>query len=242
MFNEYENTLRKIILLVLGENPESYKISQDRILKWKEKKDIKLTNQKPTINESRIIYFSDFYDLVTIITKNWDKFQPVLLNKKRFEIFFAEIESCRNEIAHGREITSYQDHLLKGITLDLKSLLTVYYNKNQMITDYFIRILKVSDNLGNIWEDSVSSKKVTLREGDYYELIIDAHDPKSREIEYELRTVAGFSLKQKSNRFNFTIPKLLISQSTSLICIASTPSSDYTNQDILSFRLIVLPK
>lgn len=242
MFNEYENTLRKVILLVLGENPESYKISQDRILKWKEKQDIKLTNQKPTINESRIIYFSDFYDLETIVTKNWDKFQPVLLNKKRFEVFFAEIESCRNEIAHGREITSYQDHLLKGITLDLKSLLTVYHNKNQMITDYFIRILKVSDNLGNIWENSASSKKVTLREGDYYELIIDAHDPKSREIEYELHTLAGFSLKQKSNRFNFTIPKLLISQSTNLICIASTPLSDYTNKDTLSFRLTVLPK
>ncbi len=123
MIYEYENTFRRLILLIIGEDVISYKISQDRILKWTEKRDTESRKTKGVLFEDRLIYYSDFYDLKSIITKNWELFLPILHDKKRFEIFFNVLEHLRNNIAHGRTLTLSQEHLLTGITLDLKNLI-----------------------------------------------------------------------------------------------------------------------
>jgi hypothetical protein len=186
MINEYENLLRTIILEFLGDNPSEYKISDERINKWKEKKDIEVKKSKGICLENRLIYYSDFYDLKTIINKNWELFSLVFLNKKRFEVFFEELENYRNSAMHGRSLTKSQNLILEGILLDQKNLKTIYHNKNKMKEDYFIQITKVSDNIGNIWSETGKSNKPILRVDDEYELLVEATDPLDREIIYEL--------------------------------------------------------
>jgi len=243
---EYENSLRRLIIKLIGEKDDApFKISEDRINKWKEKREIELKKNKGILIENRILYYSDFYDLNTIISKNWELFAPILLNKKRFEIFFNEIELFRNSVAHGRTLTLSQDNLLSGITSDLKNLITVYHNKNEMKDDFFIQIIRVSDNLGNIWDGELGGRpQPTLRVGDDYELTIDANDPKNRKISYELSLFASpkFRMKQDTHRFNFCIPNEMIGKNTYLIASASTPESEYENHEIMEITLTVLPK
>jgi hypothetical protein len=241
MINEFENILREIIIYKLGLNPISYNITQDRIEKWNEKN--KIDNKRnPNIKENRIIYYSDFYDLKTIILKNWEVFLPVFLDKKRFEVFFDELERYKNTIAHGRELLKSQKLLLEGILLDLKNIKAIYHNKNEMKDDYFIRINKVSDNLGNIWTSSINHCKKPLRVGDNYEKIIKAVDPKNREIEYEIFMSPKFRITQKNNHINFEIKQELISSLVSLSVIARTPNSECKNQTQFSIVYTIIPK
>jgi hypothetical protein len=242
--NEYENTLRRLIINIIGADDNSdYKISEERIIKWKEKREIEIKKNKGLSFENRILYYSDFYDLKTIINKNWNLFLPILNNKKRFEIFYKELENYRNTKAHGRNLTRSQNLLLEGILIDLKNSITIYHNKNEMKEDFFIRIVKMNDNLGNIWDPNLKGKKPFLRVGDNYELIVEANDPKDRVISYRIFTLGlGLNINQESNRFNIKLENKLVGENTHLYVQAITPSSEYKNEATKVITITVLPK
>lgn len=243
MISEYENTLRALIIHFIGATDSAdYKISDDRIAKWKERREVEFKKSKGVSCEARILYYSDFYDLKTIVAKSWEKFHPVLHDKKRFEVFFDELENYRNTTAHGRNLTLSQESLLKGILLDLKNKITVYHNKNEMKEDFFIRISRVNDNLGNVWEFPSLTPKAVLRVGDEYELFIEANDPKGRNISYKILTSEGFLMEQTSNRFNFTITNDLVGPSVRIYINAFTPESEYKNEAGMAIALTILPK
>jgi hypothetical protein len=242
MINEYENLLRTIILEFLDEDVAKYKVSEDRISKWVEKKDAETKKNKGISLEKRLIYYSDFYDLKNIILKNWEIFLPVFLNKKRFETFFDEIENFRNTVMHGRTLTKSQNLILEGILLDTKNLKTIYHNKNEMKDDFFIRIDRITDNLGNMWNDKEFPDYPMLRVGDEYEILVEATDPKGREIEYEIYSSGALNMIQKENRFNFTIEQNMVDKHRSILISAKTPNADYKNVALFSISITVLPK
>ncbi|PLX05309.1 MAG: hypothetical protein C0594_07865 [Marinilabiliales bacterium] len=244
MIFEYENTLRRIIFHLLGSSDETdYKVSPDRIEKWKEKRETETKKQKGILAENRLLYFSDFYDLNTIINKNWELFKPLLHDKKRFEIFFSEVEKIRNTIAHGRSILHSQECLLTGILHDLKNMITIYHNKNEMKEDYFVQIVRVTDSLGNEWADNqgMLNNKPILHVGDNYEIIIEAHDPRNRKIKYSVSDINGFKIEQEESHFNINISKELISQHQIIIVEAKTDEPEYENRDSIHFAITVLP-
>ncbi|MDB5202790.1 MAG: hypothetical protein JWQ27_2199 [Ferruginibacter sp.] len=242
MIGEYENTLRRLIIDILGgEDSVNYKVSVERIEKWKERREIEVKKNKGVNFENRILYYSDFYDLKSIILKYWELFVKVLHDKKRFEVFYSELENYRNTIAHGRNLTLSQENLLKGIVLDLKNQITIYHNKNEMKEDFFIRIIKINDNLGNIWDSILANPNPTLRVGDDYELTIEANDPKGRKMAYKIFTLGNFRIEQNSNRFNFKISNSLVGKNATLYVTAFTPESEYKNEAIIMIGLTVLP-
>ncbi|MCF4100043.1 hypothetical protein L1I30_00045 [Gillisia sp. M10.2A] len=242
--NEFENNLRLIITDVIGSNDNTnYKVSDKRIQSWKEKRETERKKYKEVLIENRILYFSDFYDLKTIIHKNWEKFSDILGEKKRFETFFDEIEKYRNTLAHGRRLTTSQENLLNGITSDLKNAITVYRNKNEMIEDFFIRIINVSDNLGNSWPEKLSKRaQPQLRVGDEYELIVDANDPKDRGIRYSLSSNGKKIVDvQESNRLIFNVNKNHIGKKVKLVVRAFTPNCEYQNIASQLISTTILP-
>lgn len=247
LINEYENTLRKIICILIGQDDDSvYGVTNERINKWKEKREIDKQKNRGSQLESRLIYYSDFYDLETIINKNWTLFKPILVDKKRFEILHGEVELFRNTLAHGRPLLSFQLSLLSGIVGDLKNQVLKYHSKNMSVDDYFIKILKVSDNLGNIWEEGELKKKwieQTLRVGDTLEFVVDSFDPKGQDVGYSIlhnyRNIQPQNIV--ANRISIILDKSMISKSTQLTIMANTKNSEYENDDAVSFIYSVLP-
>lgn len=243
---EYENTLRTIISLVLGDNDNAkFGISLDRINIWKDKREIEKQKNNGILIESRLIYFSDFYDLKNIVHKSWDSFKEILLKKKIFEANFDQIESLRNTVSHGRKLITFQEHLIAGITGDLKSNLVKYYNKNMNADDYFIRVLNISDSLGNQWgigslDNTLLVTKGILRVNDQFEFFIEAYDPKNREITFEL-TSGQFNIIQKSGRFEFILTNEMISHRFELIVKIYTENSEYENKLQKTILYTVLP-
>jgi len=241
MIHEYENTLRRLIIEIIGvEDNSPYKVTGDRIKKWKETRDTEAKSNHNILKEKRLIYYSEFYDLGNIIDKNWELFSPILKELKRFDVFFSEVESFRNTVAHGRNLTHSQESLLSGITSDLKNLITVYHNKNEMKDDFFIRIINVSDNLGTDLTNNKSPYPL-LRVGDELEIFVEANDPKGRKIEYQLYKFNLLDIKQPSNRFRFTITNKFVGEFVGIAVYASTHDSDYPNETSKSLYYTILP-
>ncbi len=245
MVNEYENTLRKLIISILGSTDVAkYKVPENRVEQWFQKRAIEEKQNNGILFEKRILFYSDFYDLKTIIDKNWESFLPVLNDKKRWLVFFQEVEQYRNTVAHGRPLIKSQEDLLSGIVMDLKNSITIFHNKNNMKEDFFIEINRVTDNLGNAWGRSIfdRSKKPTLREGDEYEINIEANDPKDREIEYRIFSLClSLNIIQNSNKFNFSFKSNLVGRNIVLGIQVRTPETDYKNEDTLRIDICVLP-
>lgn len=192
--------------------------------------------------EDRLIYYSDFYDLGGIILKRWELFKPILHNKKRFDVFFSEVERFRNTIAHGRHLTSSQESLLQGIVTDLKNQITIHHNRNEMKEDYFIQIIRVSDNFGHIWEEYVTYPKAIFRVDDEIEFFIEANDPKRRTIHYTVYASNKLNLELESNRFILKLDNTFVGQLFLFDIIAFTPESEYKNESNISAGITVLPK
>lgn len=246
MIKQYENTLKQLIIDVLGDDDKSdYNISKEITEKWFAKRTNAKKNNDGFLFEKRIIFYADFEDLAIIIEQNWKEFLPVLFDKKRFQVFFKEVSHFRKIINSGNELIQSQENLLSGIVMDLKNAITIYNNKENLVDEYFISIQKISDNLGNSWIKSDANNKIkpVLKVGDDYELLVEANDPKDRKIEYQLAHFTGkLKIKQDSNRFNFKIDKEFIGQNTMLIIKAFTADADYVNESILKIYLTVLPE
>jgi len=246
MINEYENILRTIIINVIGETDDAtFGVTQERLDIWKEKREIEKKKNENIQIENRLVYYSDFYDLKTIIDKNWEKFKPILANRKRFTVFYEEIEKYRNNIAHGREILSFQLKMIEGIVDDLRNQLTLYHSKNLGPDDFFMKILKATDSLGNIWEPSqiipLVVTNTTLRVGDKIEFVIDAFDPKGRELEYSARFLNDSLITQKSNKLTVEITSKMISKNCGIKIFVTTINSEYENYGFVNFSYSVIP-
>jgi hypothetical protein len=246
MIKQYENTLRKLIIDVLGgADKNNYKITENLFNKWFKKRAAERVKNDGFLFEKRILFYADFEHLSLIIDENWQNFSPILGNKKRFLVFFNEVVQFKKTIDIGKDLIKSQENLLSGIVMDLKNSITIYNNKNNLIDDYFISIEKISDNLGTSWTNSnqENQNKPVLKVGDEYEILVEANDPKDRKIEYQLSHFTGkLRIKQYSNRFNFKIENDLIGQNTMLIIKAFTSDADYVNESILKIYLTVLPK
>lgn len=246
MVKQYENTLRQLIIDILGDSDKSdYYISKEISDKWFAKRTNAKKQNDGFLFEKRIIFYADFEDLAQIIIQNWKEFLPVLVDKKRFEVFFNEVNQFRKTQNSGKNLIQSQENLLAGIVQDLKNAITIYNNKKNKVDDYFIRITKISDNLGSTWKikNTENQEKPILKVGDDYELLIEANDPKDRKIEYQLFHFAGkLRINQESNRFQFKIDESLVGQSSMLVIKAFTKDTEYKNESILKINITVLPE
>jgi len=190
---EIENSLRDFISNFLEERIgkdwiDCCGVTLDRISKWKEKQEIEEKTLKYSPIEKRLLYYSDFYDLITIIDKNWDKgFNDVFGNKATTMVFLDLLEDFRNPEAHRREFLPHQKNLIIGISGEIRNRIVLYRSKKETGEDYFPRLESVRDNLGNIWVQgdysSLNTGK-TLRVGDTIQFLITATDPMGEDLEY----------------------------------------------------------
>ena len=119
-----ENSLRDLISwLMVNEFGLEWEnkcgVLADRLIIWKERLD-KEAGRGIISLDNRLIYYADFYDLMTIIHKNWsDIFVNVFRKKKEIEVLLDYLEQYRNADAHRRELLPHQKHFIVGIAGEL---------------------------------------------------------------------------------------------------------------------------
>jgi hypothetical protein len=224
-----ENSLRDFIASELEKKfgndwPEKCGLLADRIEKWKERKAVEAKRQVAGAVDERLIYYADFYDLKTLLHKNWSgPFSEALGDWKTMEVWLSELEKLRDPDAHRRELMPHQKHLALGIAGEIRTRLVRYRSKQETGEDYFPRIEIARDNYGNVYPQSSGSvkAKTILRPGDTLEFVVTASDPMGEELEYAI----GFG----SSELSFHMP--MTWQNDNLLVLSITDK--FIGRDIL---------
>jgi hypothetical protein len=158
-----------------------------------ERKDAETKRQKGGVVETRLIYYADFFDVRTILEKNWDKFTNALGDLKTMRVYLDELEKLRDPDAHRRELLPHQKHLAAGISGEIRTRLIRYRSKLETTEDYFPRIESARDSLGNIWTPdgssmAIVSTKQILRPCDVVDYVVTASDPLGQPLKYRICT------------------------------------------------------
>ncbi len=253
---DVENLLRDFIAGVLensfGSNwAEKSGVTPERIEKWKQRKENEQRRQEGGVVEPRIIYYADFYDLGTILKKNWEKFTPALGDLKTIEVYLGELEKMRDAEAHGRDLLPHQKKLAIGIAGEIRTRLIRFRSKQETSEDYFPRIESVRDSIGNVWTPETGDghnrfTKHILRPGDVIDFVVIASDPQGEELDYRLAVDHDFSKQwQSSNVFRVTIDERHISTLFSVQLQIKSRRAHHAMKsydDGVQFTYTVLPK
>ena len=225
------------------------KISSNRISKWKERRTIEEKRLKGVALESRLIYYSDFYDLKSIIDKHWDDgLMVVFQDKKSVSLFLEEIEKFRDPNAHRRELFEYQKYLIKGISGEIRTRIMKYRGKKEDPNDYFPVIEAVNDSLGNCAENTryaqIIQSKQLVKVGNTIEIIGYSTDPLGDVLEYSIARI-GHTNWSKSNRGIISFMQSDIGKCCD-IQIKVRSKRDYhaygNFDDYVQFRYVVIPE
>jgi hypothetical protein len=247
---EVENSLRDFIsyLMTLEKGEEWIEksgASADRIIIWKERREVENKKQKFSTPEQRLIYYSDFFDLSTILDKNWNKnFEEALGERKTILLFLKILDDFRNPDAHRRELLPHQKHLILGISGEIRNRIILYRSKKETGEDFFPRIESIRDNLGNYYllDGKSINENLILRPGDFLSFVIAANDPLGEPLEY---CCYGETDWQIENSITINIETKHIAKTRGfMLCIRS--KRDYHAKDKYDdfgiFTYTILPK
>ncbi len=248
-----ENLLRDFIATVLQKSFGEtwlYKcgVSADRVEIWKSRKITEEKQQKSGVVEERLLYYADFYDLQTILKKNWSgEFSAALGEWKTMEVFLDELGKLRDPDAHRRELLSHQKHLIMGISGEIRTRLIRYRSKQETSEDFFPRIESARDSLGNIFTiggTHAIHTDMCLRIGDVIEFIVTASDPLGDKLLYSKTMGTEQSDWQESNVLTQTITENHVSQATEIFLNILSPRKFHAHEsfdDFVIFSYQVLP-
>lgn len=192
---DVENSVRNIISYQLNKQfgvdwIMKSGVSEDRLQSWKVRQLEEL--KRIGTMDDRLIYYSDFYDLINILKKHWGTcFSTVFGKQNRFEALWEILETFRNPEAHRRELLPYQRNLILGISGKIRTEITSFFSRMETGESYFPRLEAVYDNLGNSWtygtderDHKVIFTKMVLRPGDILQFTATAFDPLGEPLLY----------------------------------------------------------
>jgi hypothetical protein len=253
-----ENALRDFIILILQESlgtdwETKSGVTKERLTKWQVRKQTEEKRQESGVVEERLLYYADFYDLQTILKKNWSgPFSEALGDWKTMEVWLKELEKLRDPDAHRRELLPHQKHLAIGISGEIRTRITRFRSKRETSESFFPRIESVRDNLGNLWTPtyprSIFTPNSILHPGDLISYVITASDPQGNKLEYGLSKPDVEDVWQDENALSFTVEykhigrdKMVDLYIRTLLEYHAYSSLDFGYDDAVSFMYDILP-
>jgi hypothetical protein len=254
--SDAENSLRDFIASVLSRSHgaewiEGCGVSEERLAKWRERKEVEAKRQDTGVVEERLLYYADFYDLKTILQKHWaSEFSKVFGDWKTFEVWLSELEKLRDPDAHRRALLPHQKHLVLGISGEIRSAIIRYRSRMETTGDCFPLIESACDSLGNIYAPSGSGPQVVvtkmmLRPGDTIDFMVTASDPEDLPLQYAMRRGYGGKLEwQEAPAFTVGITEADIGQNFTIMLYILSPRNYHASgewDDDVMFGYSVLP-
>jgi hypothetical protein len=197
-----ENALRSVIESVMKvrhgdqwSEPALLGVTAERKERWEERRVEAEKHATGAVAESRLLYYSDFPDLGTIVFKNWDLFKPCFGDKKETEVYLDRLNELRNPTAHSRPVLPHEDSLAAGMSRELRQKITVFRNSGAggPEPEHFARIEEVTDSCGYRAGGRASGEQIidtreemTLRPGDVIEFQGSAVDPHGRPMRWRV--------------------------------------------------------
>ena len=251
-----ENALRDHIAVVLSKQlgdgwVEQCGVSEDRLERWRQRKEFESKRQEAGVVDERLIYYADFFDLRTILKKHWTHFAESLGDWKTMEVYLTELERLRDPDAHRRELLPHQKHLILGIGGEIRTRLVRHRSKQDTLEDYFPRFESARDSLGNIWTpatpgivNTILTEQI-LRPGDRIDYVVTATDPLGESLEFAIAIGPTWQPEWVSNNsFSVTVEEKHIGRYFGVSLFARSKRKHHASRDHdakVEFSYTVLP-
>lgn len=191
--NNVEIVLRGLIAQVLEAKFGPEWIEQcgtaEKIQKWKAGRLEEAKKRDGTLPEERLIYFAEFTDLLPIIKKHWELFEPCLGDKKTIEIYMGRLEDFRNAPMHSRSLVDFEQKLIQGMTGEIRNKVTLFQMEANAADRHFPRIEFVRDSFGRQASDGVVPPNITVHPGDEVIFECSGWDPEDRPLRWTLDVI-----------------------------------------------------
>lgn len=187
-----ENALRRIIERV-GSDLHGHEwlvalgVKQKTLATWGRSRDREQLRRGGGLPEDRLIYYSDFSDLETIILENWALFELVFVDRSQTEVYLRKLRELRNPDAHRRALTETEKALATGMAGELRTRVTRYMSQQYTPDEFFPRIEAMRDSLGNAF----GGGRPVVRVGDTIEFTVEGWDPEGAQLEYQWSVTPG---------------------------------------------------
>jgi hypothetical protein len=196
-----ENVLRDLIEETLrnkhGDDWLTYLgVSDDQLTSWREKQEEERKRRGSEAVEERLLYYADLHDLAPALKKNWELFSPCLGDLKDIQVYLGRLNDLRHPEFHGRTLLPFEEHLILGISGDIRQRVTVYRSRQSVESEFFARIESIKDSLGNVLAFSGSKRGLVhtgavLRVGDEVTFSCSGWDPNGQPLEWSLDVGVG---------------------------------------------------
>lgn len=139
---------------------------------------------------SDLLDYTEFTQLkVLIVEKQWNAFAPALGTKKHIETYLSKIAGFRNPTMHARTLLPFEEHLVLGISGELRNRIAIYRNNQEQSRMYYPVVDSITDSFGNTHDgitNLIIQTGVRLEIGETATFICRATDPEGRELHWQL--------------------------------------------------------
>lgn len=148
-----------------------------------------------TVVSTDLLDYTEFTQLQTLILDGrWDAFAPALGKKKHIETYLSKIAGFRNPTMHARSLLPFEEHLVLGISGELRNRIAIYRNSQEESSMYYPVVDSITDNFGNTHDgvtDLITQTGVRLEVGETVTFNCRATDPEGRELHWRLNNNAA---------------------------------------------------
>jgi hypothetical protein len=207
--NMAENDLRSLVREVLG--AEWLKRSKCDEARLKARRDEERNRRPGAMVDDDLLAYTEFYELREIIVGNWEKFGAVWRSKRYFEAVFDRLADFRNPDAHSRSLLPFEEHLVFGLSGEIRNTITMFRSAVAMTGEHYPIIELIEDSLGNRFAPSLAQQTgsgfvvpATFAVGEVVTFRMKAWDPEGR----DLRWTVTFVGRQPSSPWSSLARKL----------------------------------
>lgn len=190
--NRVELDLRQLVRIVLGPQwlqEASAKGVVDK-KKLEDKRDDERGRRPAGATSTDLLDYTEFTQLQTLILKtHWDKFAPALNTRKHIETYLSKIAGFRNPTMHARPLLPFEEHLVLGISGELRNRIAIYRNTQEEDSMYYPVVTSITDNFGNTHDglsNLIVQTGVRMEIGDTVTFTCSATDPDGRELHWKI--------------------------------------------------------
>lgn len=226
-----EVTLRDLIADLLPDVTR-LGVTDARLSSWDARREEERRRRVGAVIDERLLSYSDFTDLETIVAKNWTTFKPCFGDLGRLKTYLHRLSALRNPGAHSRPLLPFEEALVVGMCGEIRQQVTIFRSEGMGAPEpeHFPRITEVRDSYGNrtagLTEPTappVIDTGLILRPGDELIFSGSAWDPADGSLSWHVGLNRG--------------PTLYAGEGPSFECLWRVAVRDITEAALVAVRL-----
>lgn len=188
-----EQDLRRLVKVVYGE--EWVSSGNFDCTALARKRDDERGRRRAVVPSADLIDYTEFGELSRfILGTGWDRFAAALGTKRHMETYFSKIEGFRNPTMHSRTLMPFEEHLVLGISGELRNRIAIYMNDVDEPSKFYPVVEFIQDQLGNSHDglsNLIVQTEARFEVGDRISFRCRATDPMDRDLYWLLDGNSG---------------------------------------------------